>query len=135
MIVTNDIADILIRDCRVFDIAEAYRKGNVKPVKGDRLTAERIVVLPKPQTPGTRWLKDFVEVNLCVPDLGEREANSPRLQELERMAKRYLHKVTGTYDGTRYRYSVDQIDGTMYDEDLKCHYVNVRLLFETINVI
>ncbi len=135
MIATNDISDILIRDCRPFGISEVYRKGNVKKVDGERLTSERIVVLPKPQSPGTRWFKDFVEVNLCVPDLEDGESDSGRLQELERQAKQVFNRVTGMYDGTRYRYSVDQIDGTVYDDDIKCHYVNVRLLFEVLNVI
>ncbi len=135
MIVTQDIADILFRDCLVFGISDINRKGNVKDVAGDRLTSERIAILPKKLSPGKRWKKDFVEVNLCVPDLAEHEADTTRLQELERSAQEHLDSVTGIFDGTRYRYSIYDIDGMAYDEDLRCHFVNVRLLFEILNVI
>ena len=38
-----------------------------------------------------------------------------------------------SYDGTTYHYSIDTI-GTEEDTALKCHYVNVRILFEVLNV-
>lgn len=41
--------------------------------------------------------------------------------------------VTGRYDGTTYHYYIDTI-GTEEDTALKCHYVNVRILFEVLNV-
>ena len=100
MITTSDIADILYRDCQQFGISAIYRKGNVPEVTGGKLTAERIVILPKPQQPGKQWLKDFVEVNLCVPDLDDKgTADLGRLQELERMAKPTLDHKTGMFDG------------------------------------
>lgn len=77
--------------------------------------------------------KSFVEVNLCVPDLSENEANTIRLNELERQAVKLFDDVVSTYDGTTYRYSIESI-GTEADTALKCHYVNVRILFEVINV-
>jgi hypothetical protein len=134
MITTNDIGDILVRDCRAFGIAEVYRKGNVKEVSGGKLTAERIVILPKDQQPGKIWMNDFVEVNICVPDVADGVAATPRLQELERTAKGILDRVTGTFDGTRYYYSIDSLDGTVQDTDIRCHFVNVRLLFQVLNV-
>lgn len=135
MITTSDIADILYRDCNQFGIEAIYRKGNVPEVTGGKLSTERIVILPKPQQPGKQWLKDFVEVNLCVPDLDDKgTADLGRLQELERMAKPTLDHKTGMFDGTRYHYKIDTIDGTAKDSDIKCHYVNVRLLFKVLNV-
>lgn len=134
MIVTNDISNILFTDCKVFGIAEIYRRGYVPDVPEKGLQSERVVILPKSQTPEKIWIKDFVEVNLCVPDVADGMADIIRLQELERMAKKYLDRVTGTYDGTRYRYSISDIDGTAEDKAIKCHYVNVRLLFNVLNV-
>lgn len=134
MITTNDIADILCLDCKAFGIAEIYRLGYVKEVPKGGLRDERIVVIPKKQSTNTRWLKDFVEVNLCVPDLGEGIADIDRLQELERMAKLILDHRTGMFDGTRYHYKVFDLDGMVEDKDIKCHYVNVRLLFNVLNV-
>ena len=87
----------------------------------------------KKQQPGTHWRKSFAEVNLCVPDLSENEANTIRLNELERQAMKRFDDVVSSYDGTRYRYSIESI-GTEADTALKCHYVNVRILFNVLNV-
>ena len=107
MIVTTDIGNILYRDCKAFGIS-------IVP-NGETLTGE---------------LKS--EVNLCVPDLSKNEANSIRLNELERQAMKIL-RSTGSYNGSFYRYSIYNI-GTEADTALKCHYVNVSVLFEVLNV-
>ena len=129
MIVTTDIGNILYRDCKAFGI-------DIVPA-GETLTgelkSERIVIHTKKQQPGTYWRKSFAEVNLCVPDLSENEANTIRLNELEREAMKRFDDVVNSYDGTRYRYSIDSI-GTEADTALKCHYVNVRILFNVLNV-
>lgn len=129
MIVTTDIANILYRDCQYFGI-EIVPHG--KKLTGE-LKSERIVIHAKKQQPGTYWKKSFAEVNLCVPDLKEGEANTIRLNELEKQAQGLFNGVTGRYDGTTYHYSIDTI-GTEEDTALKCHYVNVRILFEILNV-
>lgn len=129
MIVTTDIADILYRDCQPFGISIVpHGKKLTGPMK-----SERIVIHTKKQQPETYWKKSFAEVNLCVPDLKEGEANTIRLNELEKQAQSILDDVTGRYDGTTYHYSIDTI-GTEEDTALKCHYVNVRILFEVLNV-
>ena len=130
MIVTTDIANILYCDCKAFGI-DIVPDGEI--LTGE-LTSERIVIHTKKQQPGTYWKKSFAEVNLCVPDLEDNSANSIRLNELEREANKLLDDVVSTYDGTRYCYSIDSI-GTEADTALKCHYVNVRILFEVLNVI
>lgn len=129
MITTTDIANILYRDCKTFGI-EIVPHG--KKLTGE-LKSERIVIHAKKQQPGTYWKKSFVEVNLCVPDLKEGEASTIRLNALEKQAQGMFDNVTGRYDGTTYHYSIDTI-GTEEDTALKCHYVNVRILFEVLNV-
>lgn len=129
MIVTTDIANILYRDCQPFGISIV---PHGKKLTGE-LKSEMIVIHAKSQQPGTYWKKSFAEVNLCVPDLNEGEANTIRLNELEKQAQGMLDGVTGRYDGTTYHYSIDTI-GTEEDISLKCHYVNVRILFEVLNV-
>lgn len=129
MIVTTDIGNILYRDCKAFGI-EVCQKGNIP---AGEVTTERVIIRTKSQSPETYWKKGFVEVNLCVPDIKPDTANLIRLGELERQANSVLNDVVSTYDGTRYRYSIDSI-GTEADTALKCHYVNVRLLFEVLNV-
>lgn len=128
MIVTTDIANILYRDCKVFGI-DIVPQG--KTLVGE-LKSERIVIHAKKQQPGKYWKKSFAEVNLCVPDLSENEANTIRLGELERIAMNRFDTV-GSYDGTTYRYSIESI-GMEEDTSLKCHYVNVRILFEVLNI-
>ena len=134
MITTTDIGNILYKDCKAFGI-EIVPDGET--LTGETLTgelkSERIFIHSKKQQPGTYWKKSFAEVNLCVPDLSENSANSIRLNELERQAQSILDDVVETYDGNRYRYSIDSI-GTEADTALKCHFVNVRILFEVLNV-
>lgn len=129
MIVTTDIADILYRDCKAFGI-DIVPFG--KTLTGE-LKKERITIHVKGQTPSKYWEKCFCEVNLCVPDLEVNIANTLRLKELERTAKKLFKSVTDEFDGTRYNYVVDTIH-IEADTALKCHFVNCRLLFNVLNV-
>ena len=130
MIVTTDIANILYKDCKAFGM-EVYQSGNI-PDENKELSSERVIIIAKSQSPEAIWKKGFVEVNLCVPDM-DGKANLIRLQELERKAQEVLDDVVGEFDGSSYYYLIDQI-GTEADTALKCHYVNVRLLFQVLNV-
>lgn len=130
MIVTTDIANILYKDCKAFGV-EVCQSGNI-PDEDKELSSERVIIIAKSQSPEAIWKKGFVEVNLCVPDM-DGKANLIRLQELERKAQEVLDDVVGEFDGSSYYYSIDQI-GTEADTALKCHYVNVRLLFQVLNV-
>lgn len=129
MITTSDITDILYSKCGSFEM-DVYRKGCIPD---GVVNAERIVILPKDQSSQTYWKKCFVEVNICVPNLAGGMADLSRLQELERMAQSVFDGVTGEYDFNHYLISVDSLSGVNKDEDMKCHYVNVRLLFEVLN--
>ena len=130
MIVTTDIANILYKDCKAFGM-EVYQSGNI-PDEDKKLSSERIIIIAKSQSPETYWKKGFVEVNLCVPDM-DGDANLIRLQVLERKAQEVLNEVVGEYDGSNYYYLIDTI-GIEADTELRCHYVNVRLLFQVLNV-
>lgn len=141
MITPQSIANILYRDCQAFGIEEIYpvfEGGNgdgndiplIDPETG--LQAERIVIYVKEQQPGTRWRKNFNEVNLQVPRI-HNQANRLRLEELERKAMEIMDNVVGSFDNTYYRYSIFSI-GTEVDTALKCSYVNVKILFEVLNV-
>ena len=129
MITSTDIANILYRDCKSFGISVVPQGQTL--VGG--LKDERIVIHAKRQQPGRIWKKSFIELNICVPDLAPNEANTIRLNELERMANSRFSDVVGDYDNTSYYYSIAST-GMEKDEHLKCHYVNVRILFEVLNV-
>lgn len=128
MIVTTDIANILFVECKKLEI-QVVPMGQT--VTGE-LKGERITIHTKSQQDGTYWKKGFVEVNICVPDLRSGEANTIRLSEVERQAVSTLGDVVGEHDGSAYRYSISQI-GIEKDTDLRCHYVNVKLLFQVLN--
>ena len=130
MIVTTDIANILYKDCEAFGM-EVYQSGNI-PDENKKLSSERVIIIAKSQSPEAIWKKGFVEVNLCVPDMNG-NANLIRLQQLERKAQEVLDDVVGEYDGSNYYYLIDSI-GTEADTELRCHYVNVRILFQVLNV-
>lgn len=127
MIVTTDIANILYRDCKAFGM-KIHQKGSIPD---GEVNTERIIIYPKDQVPGKIWKKGFVEVNLCVPNESKHVANLIRLGELERQANA-LFDVVDSYNGTHYRYSIESI-GIEADTALECHYVNCKLLFETLN--
>ncbi|MEG1693442.1 MAG: hypothetical protein RR312_08640 [Bacteroidales bacterium] len=127
MITTTDTANILVLDCKIFGLA-VHQKGNIP--KGEVKT-ERIIVLGDEQKRGPIWITEPVEVHFCVPDI-DGNANLIRLNELGRQAMS-LEKC-GMFDGTAYSYSVSSI-GIGEDSPLKCHYVNLKLLFKIINVL
>lgn len=128
MIVTTDIANIIFGDCKACGIAEMYQDGNIPE---GPVTTERIVIHAKKQSTGKFWKKGFVEVNLCVPDLAGNVANLIRLNEIERQV--CAMRSVSSYNGDTYRYSVDSM-GVESDVGMGCHYVNIRLLFEILNV-
>jgi hypothetical protein len=128
MITTSDIATILYKDCKAFGITNIYKDGTV-PV--GEITAERITIHAKKGSPETIWKKSFVEVNLIVPDI-DGLANTKRLGELERQAYTLLDDKYGVFDDSKYIYSIYQSE-TIEDVN-KSHYVNVRVLFQVLNV-
>ena len=130
MITTSDIVDILYATCSAFKMP-IYRKG---AIPDGVVTSERVVILPKEQTPQTYWKKCFVEVNICVPDVSDGVAELSRLQALERQAQRVFGDgVAGEYDSAAYLFTIESVSGVNRDDSMRCHYVNVRLLFQVLN--
>lgn len=129
MITTSDIADIIYKRCSAFEM-EVYRKGYIP---NGVVSYERVVIIPKEQGKGVYWKKSFVEINICVPDLEEGVANIARLQQLERKAERVFASKANGFNESYYRYEIESISGINRDDSMKCHYVNVRLLFEVLN--
>lgn len=129
MITTTDIANILYAECKSLGIP-AYQEGNV--ARGE-LDGERVVIHSKQQTSETKWLKSFAEVNIFVPNNGDDNARLIRLNELERLARKELNRA-GQYDGTAYKFKVDSTQ-ILESKEFRAWYVNVRILFQAINVL
>lgn len=127
MMATTDIGNALYKDCMAFGIpvyqAPCLPKGEMKE--------ERIIIHVKPQEMDKVFCSCFAEVNLAVPDR-RGEADLVRLNKLERMARGFFC-YAGEHDGTAYDVSLHSI-GIMRDEQLKCHYVNARVLIRVLNI-
>lgn len=135
MITPQTIGNILYRDSKsigIGDIHVVLPDDNSDEIPSGELKEERIVIHVKSQAPGTYWRKSFNEVNILVP----RVANRPdriRLEEIEQKAMNLFDGAVGEYGGSTYSYSVYRI-GSKTDKALRCEYVNVRILFEVLNV-
>lgn len=136
MITPQTIGNILYRDCRAAFETDAVfvvvPGDNSDEIPDGEVTDERIVIHVKSQTPGTFWRKSFNEVNILVPRIQNRP-DRIRCEQLEHEAMEKLDGVAGSYGGTHYLYSVGSV-GTQTDDALNCEYVNVRILFEVLNV-
>lgn len=130
MITSSDIQTILYKKAQLLGVKEVYKEGNI--MSGNYST-ERVVILNNSAEPGTYWRLGFINVNLCVPDLDrDFTANLTRLSELESLAYD-VFKETGKMNDLAYTY---EVDSTHIEEDRAAHshYVNVRILFEVLNV-
>ena len=132
MITTTEIGDILYRDCKVFNLP--LQRRPIKVRKDEKLTRETIVILVKKQSSEKYWKKTFADINFCIPDMREDIENTTRLGELEKLANLHLDNVTSQFKETRYRYGIESV-GIEADTALKCHYVNLRILFEVLNTL
>lgn len=130
MITTTDAANILYKDCAIFGIP-VFQESNIPTgtVDGNG----RVVIHPKEQSPDSIWKKGFLEVNIFIADTKQGKADLIRLNELERMAIKSLND-TGEFDSTTYKYVV-QSTRTLKNEDLKAHYINVKVLFKVMNTM
>lgn len=129
MITTSDTADILYTAALELGMT-VYPDGNVPRGK---IAEERVVIHAKQQTPSAKWLKNYIEVNILVPDMPSGDARLQRLGELERLARKTL-KGCGTHDGTIYRFEVESTQ-RLAAEEHECHYVNASVLFQAMNTI
>lgn len=132
MITTSDIGDILFLHLSGLSVKDVRRDGNLHP-RGE-LTEERVTLKVKPITAGKPWSKAYVEVNILVPDMEDGQADLIRLSELEAEYVAAFGWNTSTRGGIRYRFGRESV-GLMDDGQLRCHYVNIRVLFEFLNLI
>lgn len=134
MITTGDVYCILRKICEQFGIAEIY-DGLDEP-KGE-IKSERIVIRTGSQSNGKIWEKSFVNINFCTPLNVDGSANTVRLNEIERIVKPvFKYGDVVKYNGSTcsYENGGDNWMSREADTALKCHYVNVRILFEVLNV-
>lgn len=129
MITTTDVQNIITAACKVaFAGIGVCQYGNVPDGEVDSVRA--IVAAKRPESE-TYFRKGFVEVNILVPAI-DGKADLITLNSYERLSAQTFGKVTtGTYDGSFYRYSGET--SLEYDYELKCYFINTRILFEVLN--
>lgn len=135
MITPQTIGNILYRDCKGISAGNVYvvcSGDNSAEIPSGEVNCERTIIHIKEQTPGTYWRKSFNEVNIFVPRIQNRP-DRIRCEEIEMLVMEHLDGVIDQYHGLTYLYSVSSI-GTMTDEKLNCEYVNVKILFEVLNI-
>ena len=129
MITTTDVANIIIAKASEFGILNVYQPGNI-PL--GEVQSERVVVIAGESQTDKYWNKGFVDVNIDVPDI-YKEANLVRLNEIQRLGQTIFDDFVGRFDETTYFYSIYS-NYVEADTALKCHFVNIKLLFEILNV-
>lgn len=133
MMGTKDIETVMIGAVErsgLVPLERIYLPNDFPPGK---VTAERAVIFVKQNRRGPIFNEGFVEINFCVPDEGGRAAHA-RLQQLESEAvEHFWDDVVGDYGTTTFRYGLYSHE-IGEDKELGCHYANIRLLFETLNV-
>lgn len=98
------------------------------------ITQERAVIVTSSDSFGNIWSTCLVTLSVCVPDLAPRVANLSRLNKLERIIQATFHDgYVGSKGDDDYCISLDKI-GIEYDTQFKCHFVNAKLVFKTLNV-
>ena len=131
MVTTSDIGNIIYKFCSTLSVNDVRRGWNFQ--KGE-VTTECVTISVKTITSGRTWSKAYAEVNVCVPDLPDGEADLIRLGELECEYVSAFGRSTGVLDGVRWRFSRESF-GMLDDAQLRLHYVNVRVLFEFQNLM
>lgn len=101
--------------------------------KGE-ITDERIIIVTSGEGYGKIWATCIVTISICVPDPTPNVANLTRLSYYEDEAlKMFKDSIVGGYKGDNYVISL-QKNGIEEDRQMRCHYVNLKLSFEVLNV-
>lgn len=128
---TKDIEQVLIVACAglgIVPLSSIYTPDDYP--KG---VHESIVIHVKESQRGDIFYRGFVEVNAVVPDENERQ-NHLRLQEVENILRdAFKYDTVGRFGEDVYRYGLYSIQ-ILAEKEAKYHYVNARLLFETLNI-
>lgn len=136
MLTQKTICHIIYDDLRPLGLPE-YIKYHLPDERVDSETkiedGGRIVIRPKFVTGDKTYFNDCtVEVNIAVPDI-DGEAN-PLIDTLFRQASEILNDdQCGNKEGEFYRYSIQRFS-TEDEPNLNCHYMNITVLFEILNV-
>ena len=128
---TTDIKKIVRRIVKPLNIDTYYSEDLPK----GEITQERCVIATSSDKYGKVWADCIVTISLCVPDITTNVANLSRLSQLEKAAVEMLHSgIVGEYNDESYYIELTS-NSIENDTQFKCHYVGIKLMFETLNII
>lgn len=125
MITEGDTQDI------VYSIVKSLGLPVIQGDTKNYSSKPRVVVHAHKQEREKQWMKNFLEVNVVMPDVAN-EAQRAKLKEYETQLKDMFYEDTvGTYKGSGYLIELQSL-GIEEDTTLKSHFVNCKLLFSTL---
>jgi len=123
MITAGDSANIIYSLVKGFGLP-VYYGWNISD-------ANRIVISAHSQEREKQWMKNFIDVNLVVPDK-DNEARLAILKGYEQTLHDFFYSdIVGEKDGCAYTIELKSI-GIEEDASLKSHFVNCKLLFSAL---
>lgn len=141
MITETDAGHVIFDDLKSLGL-ERRLKGHLKtgsldgeePMVGESVPEEgMIVIIPKRMSADKTYFNDCtIEVNILMKDL-ESETNPLLDEKLKQALKVLMADKVGNVEGDWYRYSV-RSHGIEQEDSLSCHYANITIDFETLNV-
>lgn len=123
MITASDAENIVYALVKTFGLP-VYHGWNMS-------NEDRIVLVSHPQEKEKQWMKNFLDVNLVVPDV-DNEAQRVKLNNYQRTLHDFFYiDIVGEKDGCGYVIEMKSI-GIEEDAPLKSHFVNCKLLISAL---
>lgn len=140
--ITEIDAGRIVYELLSFMEMERRLKGHLKtgtlvgerPMVGETVPTDgMIVILPKTMSADKTYFNGCtIEVNVLMKDL-EGETNPSLNEKLRRILLELGDGVVSESDGTWYRITV-RSHGIEEESRMKCHFANITMYFETLNV-
>lgn len=98
------------------------------------IASDRAVIVTSSDDLGKYWGKCIVTLSIIVPDVCPKIANMSRLSSYERKVQElFVDGIAGEHGGDSYLIELQSI-GIDNASDVKCHFVNAKLMFNILNV-
>lgn len=98
------------------------------------IASDRAVIVTSSDDLGKYWGKCIVTISIMVPDVCPKIANMSRLSSYEsKVQEMFVDGIAGEYGGDSYLIELQSI-GIDNASDVKCHFVNAKLMFNILNV-
>lgn len=98
------------------------------------IASDRAVIVTSSDDLGKYWGKCIVTLSIMVPDVCPKVANMSKLSSYERNVQdMFVDGIAGEYGDDSYLIELQSI-GIDNASDVRCHFVNAKLMFNVLNV-